>query len=357
MPVSRSSGCGECVVGDEVELVSEAASASRADDPRRERIAWLRQLIVERFGPHVLLDPACLALDADCVRPAMPPGSARSPRFLSTDLLGLDLVLGGGLPRGRLIELAGPPYSGKRTLAGWFVRAVQRSGGWVAYLDAAHSVDFDRLYHWGVAVLDLLVALPQSVTEALELARFLVLSGALDLVVLDLPPHLARRPELDRGLRQLRPLLRGLPAAFVVVRDRVDTHALAAAQVRLRVEPIAQLVRPGLLAAHALPESLRVRVHVERSPLWPPRDPPVPIELCLREGVRVALERIDLGLALGVVRLHPLGLVFAETILGRTRETAAARLQDDPSLRSRVEEEIRACWLSSDRSLAARTAP
>lgn len=356
MPVSRSAGQGVSTRRSEASSVPEVAHAGGADDPRRERIAWLRQLIAERFGSHVLLDPACLAFSAAPVRSAMPPSSTTSPRFLSTDLLGLDLALGGGLPRGRLIELAGPTYSGKRTLASWFVRSVQRAGGWVAYLDAAHSLDFDRLHHWGVAVLDLLVALPQSVTEALELARLLVLSGALDLVVLDLPPHLALRSALDRGLRQLRPLLRGLPTAFVVVRDRVDTPALATAQVRLRLEPLTQLVRPGPLAAQALPEGLRVHVRIERGPLWPPRDPPVPIELCLREGVRVALERIDLGLALGVIRLHSLGLVFAETVLGRTRERAAVRLQSDPSLWSQLEEEIRVRWLSGDRSLAAPTA-
>jgi hypothetical protein len=136
----------------------------------------------------------------------------------------------------------------------------------------------------------------------------------------------------------------------------VDAHALAAAQVRLRVEPLAQLGRPGLLGAQALPKGLRVRVRIERGPLWPPRDPPVPIEVCLHEGVRVALERIDLGLALGVIRLHSLGLVFAETVLGRTRDAAASRLAGDSMLWSRLEEEIRACWVSRDRSLAARTA-
>ncbi|WP_448574517.1 recombinase A [Thermomicrobium sp.] len=355
MPVSRNSRHGVSTLESEASSVPEVVDAGGADDARRERIAWLRQLIAERFGPHVLLDPARLTVDTAPIHSAMPPRSTMGPRFLSTDLLGLDLALGGGLPRGRSIELAGPPYSGKRTLASWFVRSVQRAGGWVAYLDAAHSVDFDRLHHWGVAVLDLLVALPQSVTEALELARLLLLSGALDLVVLDLPPHRALRPELDRGLRQLRPLLRGRPTVLVVVRDRVDTSALVAAQVRLRLEPLAQLVRPGPLAAQALPEGLRAHVRIERGPLWPPRDPPVPIELCRREGVRVALERIDLGLALGVIHPHPLGLVFAETVLGRTRERAAARLQSDPSLWSQLEEEIRARWLSGDRSLAAST--
>ncbi|MDW8060958.1 MAG: recombinase A [Thermomicrobium sp.] len=322
---------------------------ARPIDPRRERIARLRQLIVERFGPQVLLD---------WQRPVSSSGSSREGalpadlRVLPTGILGLDLALGGGLPRGRLIELAGPPYSGKRTLAGWFVRAVQHRRGWVAYLDAAHGVDFDRWHRWGVDVLDLLVALPCSLDEALELGRLLVLAEALDLVVLDLPPHLAVRPELARGLRQLRPLLRGTPAAFVVVRDRTCEPALAAAQVRLRLEPLAQLALPGPLATSSVPDGLRVRLRIERSPRWPPRDPPVPLELSLYEGVRVFCELVDLGLASGIVVRHPLGLVFAGTVLGRTRERAAQRLKGEPELRSRLEEELRAHWVSGDRSSA-----
>ncbi|MFN3336278.1 MAG: recombinase A, partial [Thermomicrobium sp.] len=273
------------------------------------------------------------------------------PRALPTELLGLDLALGGGIPRGRLTELAGPPYSGKRTLASWLVRATQRIGGWAAYLDAAHSADFDRLHRWGVNLRELLIALPRSLPEALELARLLLLADALDLVVLDLPPHWATRSELERGLRQLRPLLRARPTALVVVRDRASGPGLAAAQLRLRLEPLAQLVLPNPSGSTMLPSGLRVRIHVERSHRWPLCEPPVPIELSEREGVRLALERIDLALAGGIVVQHPLGLIFAHTVLGRSREAAAARLASDPALWSQLEEELRARWLSLARPL------
>lgn len=328
----------------EPRATSEHSSASPPLDPRRERIAWLRHLIVERFGPHVLLEWRRPTLAAAPTTSDVPFASTPDHRTIPTSLLGLDLALGGGLPRGRLVELAGPPYSGKRTLAAWFVRAAQRSGGWVAYLDAAHGVDFDRLHRWGIAVLDLLVALPQTPSEALELARLLVLAGALDLIVLDLPPQWTSRSELVRGLRQLRPLLRGTPTVVLVVRDRTHEPPLATAPVRLRVEPLAQLQRPGPLATSTLPPGLRVRLHLERSPFGPPRELPVPLELSEPEGVRAAIERVDLALATGVLVPHPLGLVFADTVLGRTREAAARRLAEDPALGVRLEAAIQAHW-------------
>ncbi len=325
-----------------------------AVDPRRERIAFLRRLLVERFGPQVLLDWTESSSSLSRHTEHAPTQSVLNPRALPTELLGLDLALGGGIPRGRLTELAGPPYSGKRTLAGWLVRATQQIGGWAAYLDAAHGADFDRLHRWGVNLYEFLIALPRSLPEVLELARLLLLADALDLVVLDLPPHWATRPELERGLRQLRPLLRGRLTALVVVRDRVSGPGLAAAQVRLRLEPLTQLVLPNPCGSALLPSGLRVRIRVERSHSWPLCEPPVPIELSEREGVRLALERIDLALAAGILVHHPLGLTFTNTVLGRNREAAAARLASDPALWSQLEEELRARWLSLARSLTER---
>lgn len=336
---------------------SEGTAATlSAVDPRRERIASLRRLLVERFGPHVLLDWTQPSSSHAACTECVPTQCVRNPRALPTELLGLDLALGGGIPRGRLTELVGPPYSGKRTLASWLVRTTQRIGGWAAYLDAAHGADFDRLHRWGVDLRDLLLALPRTLTEALELARLLLLADALDLVVLDLPPHWATRSALERGLRQLRPLLRGRPTALVVVRDRASGPGLAAAQLRLRLEPLAQLVPPNPFGSTMLPSGLRVRIHVERSHRWPLCEPPVPVEFSEREGVRLALERIDLALVGGIIVEHPLGLTFANTVLGRSREAAAARLTSDPALWSQLEEELRARWLSLARPLTKRLA-
>jgi RecA/RadA recombinase len=47
----------------------------------------------------------------------------------SSGSLTLDLALGGGYPRGRVVEIYGPESSGKTTLALHAVAEVQRSGG------------------------------------------------------------------------------------------------------------------------------------------------------------------------------------------------------------------------------------
>ena len=53
----------------------------------------------------------------------------------------LDIALGGGLPRGRIVEVYGPESSGKTTLALHAMAEMQKIGGNVALIDAEHAFD------------------------------------------------------------------------------------------------------------------------------------------------------------------------------------------------------------------------
>jgi recombination protein RecA len=55
---------------------------------------------------------------------------------ISSGALTLDLALGGGLPKGRVIEIYGPESSGKTTVALHALAEVQRNGGIAAFVDA-----------------------------------------------------------------------------------------------------------------------------------------------------------------------------------------------------------------------------
>lgn len=65
-----------------------------------------------------------------------------TPEALSTGNLALDAITGiGGLPRGRVTELFGPPSSGKTTCALQCAALVQQAGGRVLFLDHERSLD------------------------------------------------------------------------------------------------------------------------------------------------------------------------------------------------------------------------
>lgn len=114
-----------------------------------------------------------------------------------TGALTLDLALGGGLPKGRVIEIYGPESSGKTTLALHAIAEVQKSGGVAAFVDAEHALDPIYAGALGVDISNLLVSQPDTGEAALEIVDQLVRSTAIDLVVVDSVAALVPRAEIE----------------------------------------------------------------------------------------------------------------------------------------------------------------
>lgn len=111
--------------------------------------------------------------------------------------LTLDLALGGGLPKGRIIEIYGPESSGKTTLALHAVAEVQKGGGVAAYVDAEHALDPVYSAALGVDIANLLVSQPDTGEQGLEIVDQLVRSNAVDIVIVDSVAALVPRAEIE----------------------------------------------------------------------------------------------------------------------------------------------------------------
>tara|TARA_Y100001968_G_scaffold21904_1_gene17316 strand:- start:5521 stop:6666 length:1146 start_codon:yes stop_codon:yes gene_type:complete len=116
---------------------------------------------------------------------------------ISTGALTLDLALGGGYPKGRVVEVYGPESSGKTTLTLHAIAEVQRNGGVAAFVDAEHALDPVYAAALGVDVENLLVSQPDTGEMALEIVDQLVRSAAVDLVVVDSVAALTPRSEIE----------------------------------------------------------------------------------------------------------------------------------------------------------------
>lgn len=116
---------------------------------------------------------------------------------ISSGAITLDLALGGGLPKGRIIEIYGPESSGKTTLALHAVAEVQKAGGVAAFVDAEHALDPTYSSALGVDIANLLVSQPDSGESALEIVDQLVRSAAVDIVVIDSVAALVPRAEIE----------------------------------------------------------------------------------------------------------------------------------------------------------------
>ena len=115
---------------------------------------------------------------------------------LLTGLPDLDAALGGGLPRGRLVEIAGPPATGKTRLALQICAAAQRAGGVAAIIDADHGLELSTLVRAGIVAADLVIARPDGGEAALHVVDELLRNRAADVIVIDSVAALVPRAEL-----------------------------------------------------------------------------------------------------------------------------------------------------------------
>ena len=117
---------------------------------------------------------------------------------VSTGSLSLDFALGvGGIPRGRITEIYGPESSGKTTIALHVIAEVQRQGGEAAFIDAEHALDPSYAKKLGVNINNLLVSQPDYGEQAIDVAEKLILTGAVDILVIDSVAALIPKAELE----------------------------------------------------------------------------------------------------------------------------------------------------------------
>ncbi|CAI8606902.1 unnamed protein product [Vicia faba] len=119
--------------------------------------------------------------------------------------LSLDFALGGGLPKGRIVEIFGPESSGKTTLALHAIAEVQKLGGNAMLVDAEHAFDPAYSKALGVDVENLIVCQPDHGEMALEIADRMCRSGAIDLICVDSVSALTPRAEVEGeiGMQQM----------------------------------------------------------------------------------------------------------------------------------------------------------
>ena len=189
-------------------------------------------------------------------------GSARPatiPR-LSTGLPQLDAALDGGLPRGRLTELAGARSSGRTGLACVIAGAATRAGETIAWVDPENGLEPEAVADAGVLLAHTLWVRPRGERDALRAAELLLGAGGFGLVVLDLGSLIAT----ERGApwpRLVHAAERTGSALLVVAAQRL-AGACAALGLELQARRVRWSVTAGRLA---LLEGIDARLTVARS--------------------------------------------------------------------------------------------
>lgn len=285
---------------------------------------------------------------------------------ISTGSIGLDVALGiGGLPRGRVIEIYGPESSGKTTIATHVIAEAQKKGGMCAIIDAEHAFDSNYAKKLGVDVDNLLISQPDYGEQALEIADRLILSGALDVVVIDSVAALVPKSELEgemgdskMGLhaRLMSQALRKLTATISKtgticifinqLREKIGVmfgnpetttggNALKFyASVRLDIRRQTQ-VKDGDEAI-----GNHVKVKVVKNKVAPPFRA-AEFDIIFGEGISKTGEIIDMGTELGIVQKSGSWYSYNNDKLGQGRDAVKQLLVDNPELSAEIEGKIR----------------
>jgi recombination protein RecA len=286
---------------------------------------------------------------------------------VSTGSIGLDMALGiGGLPKGRIIEIYGPESSGKTTLSTHVIAEAQKKGGICAIVDAEHAFDSSYARKLGVDVDSLLISQPDYGEQALEIADRLILSGALDVVVIDSVAALVPKGELEgemgdskmglqarlmsQALRKLTATISKTNTVCIFInqlREKIGVmfgnpetttggNALKFyASVRLDIRRSTQ-IKDGDEAI-----GNRVKVKVVKNKVAPPFRS-TEFDIIFGEGISKVGEIIDMGVELGIIQKSGSWFSYDSNKLGQGREAVKQLIMDNPELAAEIEGKIRA---------------
>jgi recombination protein RecA len=273
---------------------------------------------------------------------------------IPTGSLSLDLALGGGIPKGRIIEIYGPESSGKTTLALHVVSEVQKKGGLAAFVDAEHALDPEYAARIGVKLDDLLISQPDTGEQALEITETLVRSSAVDVVIVDSVAALVPRAEIEGDMGdshmglQARLMSQALRKLTGVI-SKSNTTVIFINQLRMKIGVM--FGNPETTAGgQALKYYASVRMDIRRSEQIKDSDQVIgnhvkvkvvknkvaapfkvaEFDIMYNEGISVAGDILDLAVKHNIVQKSCAWYQYKDDKIGQGREAAKQFLKDHP---------------------------
>ena len=292
--------------------------------------------------------------------------------LLPSGSLSLDLALGGGYPKGRIIEIYGPESSGKTTLTLHAIAEIQKQGGTAAFIDAEHALDPSYARKLGVDTENLLIAQPDNGEQALEIAETLVRSNAVDLIVVDSVAALTPQAEIDgdmgdshmglqarlmsQALRKLTGIINKSKATVIFINQirmkigvmfgnpetTTGGNALKFyASVRMDIRRIGQIKVGDDIIGN------RTKVKIVKNKIAPPFRL-AEFDIMYNEGISKTGDILDLAAQYGVVEKSGAFYKYGGETIGQGRDKTKTFLKDNPEIMSEIDNKVREAVKSSE---------
>lgn len=292
--------------------------------------------------------------------------------LLPSGSLSLDLALGGGYPKGRIIEIYGPESSGKTTLTLHAIAEIQKQGGTAAFIDAEHALDPSYARKLGVDTENLLIAQPDNGEQALEIAETLVRSNAVDLIVVDSVAALTPQAEIDgdmgdshmglqarlmsQALRKLTGIINKSNATVIFINQirmkigvmfgnpetTTGGNALKFyASVRMDIRRTGQIKVGDDIIGN------RTKVKIVKNKIAPPFRL-AEFDIMYNEGISKTGDILDLAAQYGVVEKSGAFYKYGGETIGQGRDKTKTFLKDNPEIMSEIDNKVREAVKSSE---------
>lgn len=286
--------------------------------------------------------------------------------LLPSGALSLDLALGGGYPKGRIIEIYGPESSGKTTLTLHAIAEIQKQGGTAAFIDAEHALDPAYARKLGVDTENLLVAQPDNGEQALEICETLVRSNAVDLIVVDSVAALTPQAEIDgdmgdahmglqarlmsQALRKLTGIINKSKATVIFINQirmkigvmfgnpetTTGGNALKFyASVRADIRRIAQIKNGEDVIGN------RTKVKIVKNKIAAPFKV-AEFDIMYNEGISKTGDILDLAVEHDIVGKSGAFYKYNDQNIGQGRENAKRYLKENPEIMDEIDRKVRA---------------
>lgn len=289
---------------------------------------------------------------------------------VSSGAISIDLALGGGYPKGRIIEIYGPESSGKTTLCLHATAEFQKAGGTVAFIDAEHALDPTYAAKLGVDIENLLLSQPDSGEQALEITEALVRSGGVDLIVIDSVAALTPRAEIEGDMgdshmglqaRLMSQALRKLTGTA----SKMGTTIIFINQIRMKIgvmfgnpetttggnalkfySTIRLEVRKGGkietgTGNDKVADGNVARVKIVKNKIAPPFRT-AEVDIMFNEGISKIGDLLEVASKMEVVKKAGAFYSFGETKLGQGKQKSIAFLKENPKLVEEIDLLVRA---------------
>lgn len=286
--------------------------------------------------------------------------------LFSSGSLSLDLALGGGYPKGRILEIYGPESSGKTTLALHAIAEVQKKGGTAAFIDAEHALDPAYARKLGVDTDNLLVSQPDNGEQALEIAETLVRSNAVDIVVVDSVAALVPQAEIDGDMGdshmglQARLMSQALRKLTGII-SKSRTTVLFINQIRMKIGVMfgnpetttggnalkfyasvrLDIRRTGQIKSGEDIIGSRTKVKVVKNKIAPPFRI-AEFDIMYNEGISKEGDVLDLAVMHEIVGKSGAWFDYKDAKIGQGREASKEYLRENPKVLDEINAKVRA---------------